>query len=179
MGKSAKKKEKKKNSALASIRSKTIILVRHGEKPPKAQETGQLSSLGEQRSLHLQLIGRRWKPQSIFATQPRPGDDRPRAARMLQTMQPLAEELKLSIDTTHHVDEIKALVNSVKSSDKDRVLVCWAHEYLPKIARAFLKDKPNNLVWDRAEYDQVWIVSRGKLRVEKQEFEPEIITVTN
>jgi hypothetical protein len=177
MGKAEKKKKAKK--AKKNV-PRTIFFIRHGEKPQKSEETGKLSAIGRQRSFHLQLHGRRWKPKMLFATKPRPprvGEERPRSARMIETLQPFIEEWQVpvnAVNTEHQVDDVKGLVKTIRNLEPEinPILVCWAHEHIPSLVKPFLTRK-QDLKWDSNEYDQVWVVSRGKVRVENQGFVPE------
>ena len=55
-------------------------------------------------------------------------------------------------------DDVDALVHEVRSC-AGVVMVCWRHESIAAIARAFLGDTANVPEWDAQRFDVVWVLT--------------------
>ena len=141
-----------------------VIIIRHGEKPdePKAQH---LSRRGEERAKA--LVGFFTKnptatqnglPVALFASEPTPkgAGQRPR-----ETLQPLAKELHLPLQTPFaSKDYVKLAEYILKSSkcDGKTVVICWVHEHMPALAVA-LGVTPEPPKWKEQVYDEAYVIT--------------------
>jgi hypothetical protein len=96
-------------------------------------------------------------PTRLFASQIGPQSS---SRRPLQTLQPLADQLGLTIDTTILKAEIPRLAAAVLAAD-GVVLVSWEHHLIPSLAAALTGQR--NLapaVWPDDRFDLVWVFER-------------------
>jgi hypothetical protein len=132
-----------------------VIIIRHGEKPDQGAD---LSPRGRQRAAALApffLDGGAPSPVAIYAQ--RSTDQRP-SRRPLETVAPLARELKLDVKTCDH-DDYAAMVKEILGKaeyDGKVVLICWEHKAIPDLAAALGVDNPP--AWRSHAYDRIWIV---------------------
>lgn len=140
--------------AAAASGPRVIMLIRHGE--DIGQRDFHLSPRGYQRAAALsKLFGSRLpKPQVIIASRATKGSNRP-----VETVEPLAKALNLSIDTRFRDDDYRALADRLLSDERydgKVVLVCWHHGSLPKLAKALgVSDAPK---WPDGQFDHVWVI---------------------
>jgi hypothetical protein len=141
-----------------------VILLRHAEKPP-GESNVHLSERGESRARALValfearlVLGNNGPAAALFAPKiTRQGHSR----RPYETLEPLAEHLKLSIQTAYSPSDYAALAKHVLSDpglDGKTVIVCWIHDYLPALAKA-LGVKPEPARWKGSIYDRVWVIT--------------------
>lgn len=134
----------------------TVFLIRHGEKPDNGQNG--LNGAGIARAKALVDV---FKPgpdveiKHLIAQKPRPNGKR---GRPLQTLQPLAESLSLTVDTTREREEVSEVASDVlkyfKGDKPGDVLICWEHKRLRDIATAFgVKHAPD---YDHSRFDLLW-----------------------
>lgn len=160
-------------NAAAQSQPAQIILLRHAEKPDD-ESSDRLSSRGEDRARALvgmftnsPTLTAHGQPAALFA----PRQTRNRTSlRPYQTLQPLAQELHLTIRMPYSAREYNELAQKIlKSSDlKEKVVViCWVHDYLPELAQAF-GVKSKKTAWKNSEFDRVWSITfkDGKARLE-------------
>ena len=116
-----------------------IILLSHAEKPPEGPE---LNEAGRQRAAALAGLFQR-DPRvlahgpvaAIFAMQPA---DRNGSVRAIQTMEPTAAALHLTLNTRYTREDIKALAKAIrkdKTLDGKTIVICWEHKVIPEIDR--------------------------------------------
>ena len=141
-----------------------VILLRHAEKPPNESNV-HLSERGESRA-HALVAFLTTKPAfvtnglpaALFAPKvPRRGHSR----RPYETLEPLAEHLRLSVQTPYGPSDYAALAKHVLSDpglDGKTVIVCWIHDYLPALAKG-LGVKPEPARWKGSVYDRVWLIT--------------------
>ena len=123
----------------------TVLLIRHAEKPEEG--TG-LTPTGEARAKAyaqyfnpLKLQSETLKLDAIFATADSKHSHRPRS-----TVEPLAQALGLSVNTSYKDDDYQSLVNALRARNEGKhVLVCWHHGMLPELLQALGAD-PNTLL---------------------------------
>lgn len=147
-------------NGVASAKSgpSVIMLIRHGE--DEGQRDYHLSQRGQQRSEALpKLFGSRLpKPDVIIASRATKGSNRP-----VETVEPLARALGLSIDHQFRDDDFRALAERLLLDgryDGKAVLVCWHHGKLPKLAKALgVKNAP---AWPDDQFDRVWVIEPTK-----------------
>ncbi|MGO8926235.1 MAG: histidine phosphatase family protein [Limisphaerales bacterium] len=148
----------------ASALPARVILLRHAEKPPDESDI-HLSERGESRARALvvllateRVLGTNGPPAALFAPKvTRRGHSR----RPYETLEPLAEHLKLSIQTPYGPSDYAALAKHILSDpglDGKTVVVCWIHDYLPALAKA-LGLKPEPARWKGSVYDRVWVIT--------------------
>ena len=141
-----------------------VILLRHAEKPPDESDV-HLSERGESRARAL-VAYLTTKP--AFVTNGLPAaliapkvTRQGRSRRPYETLEPLAEHLKLSIQTPYRPSDYAALAKHVLSDpalDGKTVVVCWIHDYLPALAKS-LGVKPEPARWQGSVYDRVWLIT--------------------
>ena len=148
----------------------TIVLVRHGEKPPAG--LGQLTCKGLNRSLALPslLIGRFGKPDFIFAPNPgvqvRDGNPQPTYSyvRPLATIEPTAIRLGMPVNTQIGYDQIDELQRVLLQPAYAHALifVAWEHIKLHDFARQMLQlygtasaQLPD---WSNDDYETIYVL---------------------
>lgn len=150
-------------------RPRSIMLIRHGEKPTQttigvdangARSLGSLIPRGWQRAGALACFFSNppssvAKPTAIYAVQPKSlgGSSRPS-----ETVSALAAKLGIKIKTLG-VNAISSLVDKVMNESGD-VLICWEHKRIPKIAAAILDNK-SVPKWSGKRFDLVWMLHRS------------------
>lgn len=159
-------------------RSPKILLIRHAEKPAKDSPPYGVTRKGERSKDSLEVRG--WqragalthlfapanghfqhsslaRPQFLFASKPvkRRGSRRP-----VETITPLAEKLKIKINSTYKRSEFEQMLDDVFSR-QGVVLICWQREYIPQIASRILNKKsvPD---WPEDRFDMVWVFDLQK-----------------
>jgi hypothetical protein len=145
------------------VRPRSILLIRHAEKPADAADTG-LSPAGKTRADALPELFQKATdrpdplptPDFIFATKPSNHSRRP-----VETVTPLAKALKLEVGAGYANDDYPDLAEELYTNPKyegKTVLICWHHGTLPELAGALgapgVPDK-----WKDAVFDRVWVVT--------------------
>jgi len=136
-----------------------ILVLRHAEKPHDDGDTG-LSQRGRLRAaaLAVYLPDTFGRPTHLFATKDTKESSRPR-----QTITPLAEALRLPIDTRFADDDFEDLARFLISRpdfENATVAVCWHHGTIPELARALgVGDAPDR--WGDEVFDRVWHIIRS------------------
>jgi hypothetical protein len=136
------------------------MLIRHGE--DVGERDFHLSPKGGQRAAALpKLFGPQLpKPDVIIAAHASKESNRP-----FETVEPLARELRLPIDTRFRDDDFRLLANELLSDPNYNgkvVLVCWHHTKIPKLARALGVTRPP--LWPDDQFDHVWVIERTDRR---------------
>jgi hypothetical protein len=160
-------------SADAPVRPKTILVIRHAEKPARGLD---LSPQGFERAEALPALFQKSDsrpepfptPDFIFAAESSDESKRP-----VETVQPLAKKLGLSIDDKvkdkHFVKVTDKLLND-KKYDGKTVLVCWHHGEIPNLLVALgVTPKPDDVPPN--VFNQVWVVTfdaAGKAKLEQR-----------
>ena len=155
-----------------------IMLIRHAEKPTSTPPPYGVTLEGEREKESLTVRG--WQragalasffapsngsfqdpslaePQVIYASKPtkRNGSKRP-----VETLTPLAERLAIRINTNFSKLEFEEMLEEAYLS-VGVVLICWQHEFLPKIANHILGNKTTApQEWPEDRVDMVWIFDR-------------------
>ena len=142
-------------TSLASGRPDQVIIIRHAEKPEHGHD---LTVKGRERAAALApffLSGDRETPVAIYAQGP--SAEHP-SRRPVETVTPLAHDLKLVIKTCHRGDDA-AMVKEILSQpeyDGKVVLICWSHKEIPGLATALGVVHPPE--WRGAAFDRLWII---------------------
>jgi hypothetical protein len=134
--------------AASASESETIVVLRHGEKPPGG--LGQLSCFGLNRALALPklLIARFGRADAIFAPNPavqmRENSFSPvmySYVRPLATIEPTAIELGLPVNTQLGFRDIGPLQSAVTAPKyaNSTIFIAWEHKYAYDFARQMLR----------------------------------------
>ncbi|KAE8443537.1 hypothetical protein EG329_001777 [Mollisiaceae sp. DMI_Dod_QoI] len=155
----------------------TVYLIRHGEKP--ADGSDGLSAQGVERAQCLRTVfgsSSSYDIEYIIAEQPKSSQCHSTPptlsmyegnilmnsyelggarTRPLETVQPLANDLGLSVDTSCDRDDQKCVAKLVdKYSGGGNILICWEHDNLSDIVKALGDKKPPdypddsfNIIW--------------------------------
>ncbi|ATZ50553.1 hypothetical protein BCIN_06g00500 [Botrytis cinerea B05.10] len=136
-----------------SASSQTVYLIRHGEKP--ANGDNGLSALGLQRAQCLRnVFGNEsiYDIKYIMAMTPQKNGDR---TRPLETVQPLATDLGITVDISCDRDDTDCVANTINGYEGEgNILISWQHGALTDIAKA-LGDE-NAPKWKKHSYDTIW-----------------------
>lgn len=139
-----------------------IVLIRHAEKPRRGDE---LNERGWERARALpeffeknSILNRFGAPVAIYAAEPK---DKRASVRMIQTVTPLAEKLKIQINRKFHRLQLKKVLDDIRSHRHytgKTVVICWPSEALPQLAQKLgLKDGPKR--WPKKDFDRAWVLS--------------------
>jgi broad specificity phosphatase PhoE len=151
---------------------KQILLIRHGEKPPKLGQPKGIKPDGTED--HHSLVVRGWQragalvpffcaamdraigcPTIVFSP-PIDGKDGDHG-RPYQTVIAIAARLGVPHVIDHSLDQEEALVADVRSRD-GVVLIAWEHKRIAKIANAILGDQTTApQKWPDDRFDLVWV----------------------
>jgi broad specificity phosphatase PhoE len=140
-----------------------VFIIRHAEKPTDDKDP-HLTAQGVKRAERLPALflpqpgsaalPRLPRPNALFASAPSKHSDRP-----IETITPLAQALKLRINTSYDERETAAVAKEVLSGKYAGkvVLICWHHGEIPHLAEAFgATGVPKH--WNDAVFDQVWML---------------------
>jgi len=144
----------------------TIVIVRHGEKPP--QGLGQLTCQGLNRSLALApvLVSRYGMPVAIYAPNPAlPKKDNGIPydyVRPLATIEPLAIRVGLPVNVELGVTDIEPLAARILALPTGTQIVAWEHHWGESLARRLLTQlggTPSDVpLWEEADFDSVYVI---------------------
>lgn len=156
-----------------STAGETIVLVRHGEKPPNG--LGQLTCRGLNRALALPevLTARFGRPAAIFAPDPADQihDNKPGLppsplysyVRPLATIEPTAIEAGLPVDTQLAFGDIAGLQKAVTAPEYAHatVFIAWEHYWAEQFAKAMLTayglDPKQVPEWLNSDYETMYV----------------------
>jgi hypothetical protein len=148
--------------------TETIVLVRHGEKPPAG--LGQLTCQGLNRALALPAVIARdfGRPAAIFAPNPaimkKDGGQAYSYIRPLATIEPTAISLGMTVDVSHGVEDWQDVGRALSEPRYAGalVIVSWEHSDIVKLARWLMSSHGGDAAsvpeWDRADFDSVYVV---------------------
>jgi hypothetical protein len=141
-----------------------IVIIRHGEKPPKGDE---LSQQGCERAYMLpnffesnSIVNRYGRPVAAYASQP---DHAGSSMRPAETITPTAQALGLEVQdpvTRLVYGPIVQDIMSNPSYDGRTVLIAWEHDAIPGLVQAFGINVPGaDQKWPDDVFDEAWIVT--------------------
>ena len=155
-------------------RSTKILLIRHAEKPAKDDPPFGVTLNGDRSKESLEVRG--WqragalthllapldgrfqhpelaKPQFLYASKPvkRRGSRRP-----METIIPLAEKLRIEINSEYRRSEFEEMLDEV-FLHRGVVLICWQREYIPGIASYILDYQRYVPEWPEDRFDMFWV----------------------
>ena len=117
----------------------TVYLIRHGEKPSDGSDG--LSAQGQQRAQCLRNVfgaSSQYNIGYIIAEQPKSSGSR---ERPLETVEPLAQDLGLTPDTSCTKTDQKCVRDLVRDyNGEGNILICWEHGELTDIVDALGDD---------------------------------------
>jgi hypothetical protein len=130
--------------ALAASTTETIVLIRHGEKPPEG--LGQLDCRGRNRAIRLPAVLARefGKLDAIFASDPshRKKDKGVKYdyMRPLETVEPVSKASGVLVDTRFGYKQVSKLETALEDPAyrNATVLVAWEHKKLVDLTRSLL-----------------------------------------
>lgn len=134
-------------------RNATVLVIRHGEEHTDDVTRVHLTELGLRRARWLPTLfeTRFPRPLRVFARKPEPSE------RCVETVQPTAESLGLTVDARYGNASMGDLVEDVTTSalaGDGPTLVCWHHAQIPALVAAFGWRIPDALVpWPKSDYD--------------------------
>ncbi len=155
----------------------TVVIVRHGEKPPRG--LGQLSCQGLNRALALPgvLLARYGNPVAIYAPNPaikKKDKGVPYAyVRPLATIEPLAIRAGQPVNVDWGMEDVPQLAQQLLAQREGTIVVAWEHHYGEKLAKELLAAAGGNPAevpaWDDADFDGIFVVriagsQQGKAR---------------
>jgi hypothetical protein len=150
--------------------TETIVMVRHGEKPPE-KARGQLDCQGLNRALALpSVLARYGKPAAIFAADPAkslPDDAEPSLTRHsyvrpLATIEPYAIDQGMPVNAEIAANDIKGLQKELLKPEFSNalVVVAWEHLAARRFAEEMLKSFGQKDVvprWVNSDYETIYI----------------------
>lgn len=158
----------------------TIVMIRHGEKPPAG--LGQLSCKGLNRALALPkvLIGRFGRPDAIYAPNPADEDRGPDGrlysyVRPLMTIEPTAIALGLPVNAQIGFEDIGKLQAALTAPRYAHALifVAWEHHTLNRFAKQMLRSYGENPdavpAWPKSDYGRIYV-----FRIRKVDGKPDL-----
>ncbi|KAH7413052.1 putative phosphoglycerate mutase family protein [Cadophora sp. MPI-SDFR-AT-0126] len=146
--------------------ARTVYLIRHGEKP--ADGGNGLTAQGMERAQCLRAVfgtSSEYDISYIIAEQPKSSGKR---IRPLMTVQPLANDLGLTVDTTCDRDDADCVADLVDGyNSPGNILICWEHDNLSDIVEAMGSKSPPsypddafNLIWtDPSPYKNITAIT--------------------
>jgi len=152
----------------ADPQTQTIVLLRHGEKPPAG--LGQLDCQGLNRALALPAVLQRrfGRPAAIFAPDPaKKVEDHGRLydyVRPLATIEPTAVALGLPVDASVGFTDTDGLQRRLDEPHLRNALVfvAWEHVRIVHVARSLLARHGGDAgavpAWREDDYDSLYIV---------------------
>ncbi|AGE49579.1 hypothetical protein ATCVCan0610SP_703L [Acanthocystis turfacea Chlorella virus Can0610SP] len=150
-----------------TLEGKTIVFIRHGEKP--ASDLGQLSYRGLLRSLALPdvLIGRYGHASKIYAPNPSVTKEFKGEeycyVRALAAIEPTAIRLGIPVNAKHGFEDVGVVAKKLFYSNHGIIFVCWEHVELVKMVKKLLlhcgADPRCVPDWKKTDYDSIYIVN--------------------
>ena len=147
--------------------TETIVVLRHGEK--STEGLGQLNCMGLNRSLALPklLIGRFGRAHAVFAPNPSKQVHEKHNdysyVRPLETIEPTAIQLGLSVDTQigfTKIEELQKLVTAPEYANST-VFIAWEHKYAYDFARQMLRsyglDESQVAAWPTDDFETMYV----------------------
>ncbi len=135
-----------------------VILIRHGEKP-EGKKDPHLTAAGRDRARHWSEVLGTCDPLPQILLAPEPSAEHP-SVRPRETLQPLADQLTLKIETPVRSDAHGLLAKSVRTETRfagKAVVICWVHQSLPQLARELgATNAPSE--WSAEDYGTAWIL---------------------
>ncbi|KAE8353080.1 hypothetical protein BDV28DRAFT_133841 [Aspergillus coremiiformis] len=140
-------------AAIAVTASPTVYLIRHGEKPNDGGNG--LSAQGLQRAQCLRSVFGKDSGYNIGYILAQTPKNNGKRNRPYKTIQPLAEDLGLTVDTSCDRDDPKCVKKAVMDYEGEgNILICWEHDALTDIVKKLGGDNAPTYPNDR--FDVIW-----------------------
>lgn len=155
-------------SAYAAPAVETVVLIRHGEKPPGGEGRLDCQGLNRADRLPAVLAAAFDRPAAIFA--PDPAQQKVDEGvsydyrRPLQTVQPTARALGMTVDTRFGYRQIADLQKALEAPEYSAatVIVAWEHKELVALARALMAANGGSAdvvpKWKGRDFDSIYVV---------------------
>ncbi|KAJ5860081.1 phosphoglycerate mutase family protein [Penicillium soppii] len=149
-------------AALVTAGSPTVYLIRHGEKPSDGGNG--LSAQGVQRAQCLRSVFEKGSIYNIGYIMAQTPKSNGKQARPYDTVEPLAEDLGFTIDTSCDRDDPSCVKKVVQNyGGAGNILICWEHDALTDIAKELgdqtapsYPDDSYNIIWtDPSPYSTI------------------------
>lgn len=150
----------------AANANKTIVIVRHGEKPPLG--LGQLTCKGLNRSLALApvILSRYGKPAAIYAPNPailkKDKGVSYAYVRPLATIEPLAVRSGLPVDLEFSMTQVDPLAGKLIAAPDGILVVAWEHHWGEALARRLIArlggDATVVPAWRDDDFDSMYVI---------------------
>lgn len=132
-----------------------VLLIRHGEEPKSGPD---LDDRGRARANALVGLFEHplMQPAMVFAAK-----SSKQSARAVQTCEPLAKAIGLTIDARFDEKEFAELATAILQGPGPAgrsVVVCWKRETMPELATALGVSNPP-VEWPSNQYDHIWRIS--------------------
>jgi len=132
-----------------------VLLIRHGEEPKNGPD---LNDQGRARANALVGLFEHplMQPAQVFAAK-----SSKQSARPVQTCEPLAKAIGLTIDERFDEKDYKQLATAILQGEGAAgrtVMVCWKRETMPELATALGVANPP-IEWPSEQYDHIWRIS--------------------
>ncbi len=143
---------------LANAMPARIIIIRHGENPAQGED---LNTKGWERAGALPPYFAGFNTQNriaaVYAAKPIGAYSSRRSA---ETCQPTADAFRLPLNIHYSHSQYKELAAAIKKNTvytNKTVVICWQHEVIPEIAKAFgVTNVP--AYWPSNIFDAAWII---------------------
>jgi len=157
--------------SVAETAARTIVFMRHGEKPDAG--LGQLSCRGLNRALALPPVLTRLfgQPSAIFAPDPSKRKEDSGVSydyvRPLATIEPTAIALGLPVDTSFGYEDIGGLKSVLEKPDYSGklIFVAWEHKQIVDLARQLVADNGGDAKavpkWHGKDFDSLYVLRLG------------------
>jgi hypothetical protein len=159
------------NQYLNSI-SKTIVVVRHGEKK-EGKSKGGLSCKGLNRGLALpdmllQRYGSNIKgifaPEPVYIKEPGDGDNNSWYLRPIITIDPLAIRLGMAINIHFNMDDNvneSMLAKKLYQAEPGVYVVAWEHKHIPQLVDNIMKLYKESIEvpdWNDTDFERLYVI---------------------
>ncbi|CAI7594345.1 unnamed protein product [Penicillium glandicola] len=142
-------------ASLAAARDPIVYLIRHGEKP--SDGSNGLNAEGLERAQCLRSVFGKDSGYGITHIMAQTPKSNGKRARPLETVEPLAADLGLTVDTSCDRDDPECVKDVIKGYDGKglaNILICWEHDALTDIVEALGDDDAPDYPDD--SYDIIW-----------------------
>lgn len=139
-----------------------IIILRHGEKI--SDKSRNLSPKGYRRANALAkqfsspLFEKRYgRPAALYGASDRGN----RSRRSIETLEPAAAALNLTVDDSFKKGQERELIEAIKNNeslDGKTVIISWSHGELPDFLKEFNIDGRKEKKWDNEVFNRFWIL---------------------
>ena len=158
-------------ASAAETSTRTIVFLRHGEKPEAG--LGQLSCQGLNRALALPPVLTRLfgHPSAIFAPDPSKRKEDSGASydyvRPLATIEPTAIALGLPVDTSFGYEDIDGLKAALEKPDYagKLIFVAWEHKQIVDLVRQLMSENGGDAKavpkWHGKDFDSLYVLHLG------------------